>query len=88
MTPRITCRELVEFLNAFLDGELDPERRSEVEEHLSACPACVAYMRSYREAVALGRRVCTAPDALVEDLPDDLARAILAYRGKDAGSGA
>jgi anti-sigma factor RsiW len=80
-TPLITCRELVEFLNDYLSNELPPERQAEFEFHLAACPSCVAYMKTYRESVALGRRVlCSMPDAPVEDVPPDLLQAILAAR--------
>jgi anti-sigma factor RsiW len=79
--PRITCRELVEFLDAYFDGELPPQDATDFEQHLSACPPCVAYMKSYRESIALGRRAtCESPDTPVDDVPEDLLRAILAAR--------
>jgi anti-sigma factor RsiW len=84
--PRITCQELVDFLNQYLEGELSPVQQADFEQHLSACPACVAYMNSYKETVALGRRVmCDSPQALVDNVPEDLLQAILAARTKPQG---
>lgn len=34
------CREIVDGLSEFLDGELDPPRAAGVALHLSTCPAC------------------------------------------------
>src|SRR5438876_7946111 len=42
--PYITCRELIEFLHLYLDGELPPERVVEFERHLSVCDSCVHYL--------------------------------------------
>jgi anti-sigma factor RsiW len=36
----MTCAELRNALHAYADGELDPVRSLEVEEHLRECPAC------------------------------------------------
>jgi anti-sigma factor RsiW len=37
-----------EWLGAYLDGELNADRRAWVEDHLATCPACQAEMRSLR----------------------------------------
>jgi anti-sigma factor (TIGR02949 family) len=75
----LTCRELTEFLLAYLDGELPEAQRREFERHLEACPACVHYTETYRETVRLGKQCC-ASDALPADVPEALVRAILAAR--------
>ncbi len=85
MIPRITCRELVEFLDAYFEGELPEGDVADFEQHLSSCPPCVAYMKSYRESIRLGRRVsCESPEAVIEDVPEDLVQAILAARPREA----
>lgn len=44
----IPCRHLVEFLiEDYIGGELSPKQREQVEEHLSLCSSCVAYVESY-----------------------------------------
>jgi anti-sigma factor RsiW len=78
----LTCREFVEFLMRYLEGELDPEVSSAFEGHMGACPQCVWYLDTYRETVRLGRELlCESPDAQVPaDVPEELVAAILAAR--------
>ncbi|HSR93922.1 MAG TPA: sigma-70 family RNA polymerase sigma factor [Solirubrobacterales bacterium] len=46
------CAELAPLLSAFCDGEASTEGEAAVREHLRACLACRATMRSYRAAPA------------------------------------
>jgi anti-sigma factor RsiW len=79
MTRWMTCREFLDFLWAYLSSEVTDQQREEFEYHLSGCPSCVAYMKSYRETVALGKAAFDATDEpLPEDVPDELVEAILA----------
>jgi Putative zinc-finger len=59
-----------ELLAEYLDGELPPARRSEVEAHLASCPTCadeVALAREAREALGALPEV-PAPTGLALDL--------------------
>lgn len=81
----ITCQELVEFLDEYVAGEMDDERRRVFEEHLGACPPCVDYLESYRQTIAMGKCACDdLKEAPPSDVPDGLIQAILAARKKDA----
>ena len=81
MTARaITCRELIEFLAAYLDGKLPVEERVRFDAHLSVCPDCVDYLATYRKTIHLGKRALAAEAEVVEDLPATLVDAILAAR--------
>ena len=82
MTAReLTCREFAEFLMAYEDGELSPAERARFDDHLGACPDCVAYLESYRDTVALGRKAFADEDADARAaVPEDLVRAVLAAR--------
>jgi anti-sigma factor (TIGR02949 family) len=57
----IDCRQAVQRLYEYLDRELTPELRSEVEQHLAACAGCFRYFEFERaflrflEARARGR---------------------------------
>jgi anti-sigma factor RsiW len=72
------CRECVEFLIDYLEGNLPDEQRARFEEHLRLCPPCVRYLDSYRDAVQLGR---AAFESFEEDcggeVPEALVRAVL-----------
>ena len=76
--PLLTCRELIDFLAAYLDGELAPEARAAFEAHLSLCPNCVDYLSSYRETIRLGLQACEPDAELPADVPPELVDAILA----------
>lgn len=77
----VTCEEVISFLLGYISGELPPEKVVDFERHLSICPSCVAYLKTYQDAVALGKAAMKAPlpDPPVE-LGADLTRAILDAR--------
>lgn len=77
----ISCREFVEFLDDYLAGALSEARQTEFNVHLSICPSCVAYMRTYEEAVRMGKAVLErSEDPASAEIPEALIRAILAAR--------
>jgi len=83
-----TCREVHDFLMAWLDDELEPEVGARFEAHVEACPCCKHYLDSYRETIALGRTAFEPCADVAEqphpDLPDELVKAVLAARRKPA----
>jgi predicted anti-sigma-YlaC factor YlaD len=80
----MTCRELADFLDDYLDGALAADVRGRFETHLTECRDCLVYLRGYRDTVRLLRDVGGDDDAEPPaDVPADLVRAILAAR-KDA----
>ena len=81
----MTCREFIDFLMAYLSGELSASERAEFERHLADCPDCSAYLKSYEETIKLGKAVFTELEAPVpQDVPEELVQAILASRRQDA----
>ena len=78
----LTCREFIDFIMAWLDGELEPDVRRSFAEHLDMCPDCVDYLDSYQRTVALGKAAWDAAgDAPVpDDVPEKLVQAVLAAR--------
>jgi predicted anti-sigma-YlaC factor YlaD len=80
----MNCQEVLEFLAAFLDGELSPEQHALFLEHLAECPDCTNYLDSYQQTIRLGRAAFAADEPALAAVPDDLVRAILAAR---AGGG-
>ncbi len=75
----MTCREFVDFLADYLDGQLAPSTRTEFDFHLSRCPSCVAYMNTYGSTRQLARVAMTMPDGPVPaEVPEELVEAVLA----------
>jgi len=68
------CKEVIAFLDEYVAGQLNPERRAAFEHHLSRCDSCVAYLASYRETIRMARAATPA----IEDVPPELITAILA----------
>lgn len=84
----MTCREVNDFLADYRSGELLPEVRSRFEAHLTGCAACVAYVRSYDEALRLARgsRTELAQQMMPAEVPEQLVDAILAATTRARGS--
>ena len=77
----MTCREFVDFLMTYIDGELDEEPRRVFERHMRLCPPCGVYLDTYRDTISLGKFACRDEDAAIpEEVPDELIQAILAAR--------
>ena len=76
------CRELIEFLSAYLDDELPGEERAAFERHLAVCPYCRDYLATYRQTIHLGKRALEAEAELLEEVPRELLNAILAARAQ------
>jgi anti-sigma factor RsiW len=80
----MTCRELIEFLMAYLDNELPQEQRTVFEAHLVQCTECVAYLQEYEETVRLGKAAFADADGDAGDqVPEQLIAAILAARDRN-----
>jgi anti-sigma factor RsiW len=77
------CRDFVAFIIDYLEKTLPEAQCLEFDRHMSDCPACVAYLRSYQETIRLERTLCYRPDdTLLENVPEDLVQAILAAKRK------
>jgi anti-sigma factor RsiW len=51
--PYVTCRQLIDYIPAYLEGELNPVERSDFERHLARCESCRAYIQSYDQTMRL-----------------------------------
>jgi anti-sigma factor RsiW len=77
----MTCQDFVTFLMDYLDGKLSGPQRLSFEQHLAECPDCVAYLKTYRETIRLGKEAYTTEDdSIPSAVPEELIRAILAAR--------
>lgn len=79
--PELTCAELVELVNDYLEDALPARERARLDEHLDVCSGCRNYVDQIRTTVRLTGRL------RVEDL-STAARAELmaAFRGYHANS--
>lgn len=66
----------------YLEEELAPTERAAFEEHLAVCSACVAYLKTYKETIRLGKLAYCDDEPLPEEVPRELVQAILLARTK------
>jgi anti-sigma factor RsiW len=50
-TRPLDCNELVELVNAYLDGSLDLDTRARFDLHLLECDGCENYLQQFRVTV-------------------------------------
>jgi len=80
----VNCREFVDFLMAYIDGELPEGERTVFDAHMVDCPPCLTYLETYKETVELGQDVCRDSDGPIPDeVPGRLVAAILASRARN-----
>jgi anti-sigma factor (TIGR02949 family) len=63
----MNCDDADRFLDAYLDGELEPAKKAELEQHLAGCPECeqkLAHLRRLRDFVAANAPHYPAPPEL------------------------
>jgi len=82
----MTCREVIDFLGAYLDDELPPAVRARFDEHVAQCDACVDYIETYRQTQALARRAAQDEARDDELAPEPLVQAILAAWAERQGT--
>jgi anti-sigma factor RsiW len=66
------CLSGVELLMEYLEGELPADQHGAIEQHVSGCPRCVAFIDSYRATPEILR------EATAATLPEDLQTSLLA----------
>lgn len=60
---RIDCKHVWEHISAYIENDVDPELRAEIDRHLETCEICSAVLDSTRNVVIL------MADARVFELP-------------------
>jgi predicted anti-sigma-YlaC factor YlaD len=76
----ISCREILDFLSAYLEQDLDSDTIKHVDDHLRDCPPCVQFVESFRRMIAATGQlptIQTIPPELRERLHSFLAQKIL-----------
>jgi anti-sigma factor RsiW len=76
----LTCQELIDFIAAYLDGELSDEEKHRFDDHLRVCRACVDYLDSYRETMRATLVAYDGENDIPDSVPEDLVQAVLSSR--------
>jgi len=79
MTSEYDCPEMMELLVDYLEGELDDQKKAELEAHLELCPPCLNFLETYRETSEICRK------ALRREMPDALKSNLLSFLRRECG---
>ncbi|MGH7363070.1 MAG: anti-sigma factor family protein [Candidatus Methylomirabilales bacterium] len=61
-----SCKELVDLMADYLEGQLDPDVARDLDRHLADCPPCLSFLKTYRATTRLIREVAC------EEIPPEL----------------
>jgi hypothetical protein len=75
-TPVQHCKECVELLGEYIEGTLPSDRAKALEEHLSHCPPCITFVRTYKATGRLCRSV------LKHEMPRELMASLKSFLGE------
>jgi len=51
----ICCKECLDLLSDYLDGDLDPKSSAALEEHFQDCPPCIAFLNTFKTSTHICR---------------------------------
>ena len=73
-----TCKDCIDFIDAYIDGELSGDMKERFETHLEKCPPCVDYLKSYERTVKACKHLHKPiRQDVCEQLPEGLVKAIM-----------
>ncbi len=47
------CQECVDLLTDYLEGNLEPQVRNKLDDHLAACAPCINFVRSFEKSTTM-----------------------------------
>jgi anti-sigma factor RsiW len=68
----LSCKQTADLASDYHDGEMEPGRTAEFEQHLDHCPPCNDFYQSFDTTIRLAR------SAVMQEVPPGLAEAVLA----------
>ena len=74
----LSCREVVELLGDYLEGAMAPEDRVGLEEHLTGCDGCTAYLEQLGITIWVSGRL--RDEAIPPEAMASLLEAFRAWR--------
>ncbi len=68
-----SCREICDLLSDYVDGELAPETRDLLLNHLEGCPPCERFLKTFQKTRSLCR------ESLLQEMPEELRSRLHAF---------
>lgn len=57
MNTMFECRDVGKLLYDYIEGSLDLGLSRKLEQHLADCPACLAFINTYRQTIKLSKEL-------------------------------
>lgn len=73
MSHHSTCKETIDLLIDYLDGDLPADLRQQLEAHFGGCAPCEEFLKSYRATPGLCRK------ALAAEVPEEVSNKLTAF---------
>lgn len=67
MSHASTCKECLDLLTDYVDGQLEPSVQQALDAHLHACPPCEDFVATYKATSSVCRK------ALARAMPESVA---------------
>ena len=67
----ICCKECLDLLYDYLEGDLDSETTKSLEEHFEDCPPCISFLNTYKSTTNICRETLSQtkiPEAVRDSL--------------------
>ena len=61
----ICCKECLELLHDYIEGELSAEVHASFEDHFEDCPPCIVFLNTYKAAIHMSQTTLKS-----KDIPD------------------
>jgi len=58
---RMECKELLEKLSEYIDGELDPKLCADLENHMADCNPCLIFVNTFKKTLSLFKYASSEP---------------------------
>ena len=83
MPGMISCTEVEQFIDDYLDHSLSPAEVIVFERHLILCSECRAYLTAYQKTIEMGKKALSidlSDTSKAQDIPVELIAAIKAAK--------
>lgn len=70
----ICCKECLELLHGYLEGDLDSQTHEALREHFDDCPPCIAFLQTYKSTT----KVCR-DNLKATDIPEEVQAKLRAF---------
>ena len=76
-TDDLRCIEFVSLVTAYLDGQVDQQQRTGIDQHLQGCRGCRAALNQFQTVIRLAGRLTATDVANLDPLIHDRLTATL-----------